>query len=82
MSGPELTEDKIERIREEIRRTFPRFDENSREDRLPGVVHNVWANVNKKFPRMRTAVLLLSVYVFMLLVFPFFSLVFLSFLEQ
>ncbi len=61
LKGGDLTEEKVERIREEILRANPQFEKNPKA--LVNAVKDTWLKVNKTFPGMGTTVLLLFAYV-------------------
>jgi Zn-dependent protease/Flp pilus assembly protein TadD len=68
MMGGELTEEKVGRIRDELESANPVLRKLSNAPKLPAQVEAFWARVNKVFPGVGAAAILVSVYLATLLV--------------
>ncbi len=68
MMGAELTEEKVGRIREEIEAANPLLRKLSNLPNIPAEVEGAWARVNKTFPGVAPAAILLAAYLATLVV--------------
>jgi Zn-dependent protease len=70
MRGGELTLEKVERIRQEIRTANPYFESEKNIKGLPNIIQSAWIKINKIFPSLLGTFGLLTGYLFVLIALP------------